>query len=123
MFPSHDQMNRIEPILDELNGGTMDQEEQMLMIMDALSDTVTPIPDAGTICTFVYNAKTPGILYDQHPLVAVTDLFAWGFRGTNFHHRETRQYTWNEIAGQVYIVKREELDDLLSVRYAKFLTK
>tara|TARA_Y100001937_G_scaffold65326_1_gene89351 strand:+ start:45 stop:395 length:351 start_codon:yes stop_codon:yes gene_type:complete len=116
-------MNRIEPILDELNGGTMDQEEQMLIIMDALSDTVTPIPDTGTICTFVYNAKTPGILYDQHPLVAVTDLFAWGFRGTNFHHRETRQYTWNEIAGQVYIVKREELDDLLSVRYAKFLTK
>ena len=56
-------MNRIEPILDELNGGTMDQEEQMLMIMDALSDTVTPIPDTGTICTFVYNAKTPGILY------------------------------------------------------------
>ena len=68
-------MNRIEPILDELNGGTMDQEEQMLMIMDALSDTVTPIPDAGTICTFVYNAKTPGILYDQHPLaVSYTHL-------------------------------------------------
>ena len=116
-------MNRIEPILDDLNGGTMDQEEQMMMIMDALSDTVTPIPDAGTICTFVYNAKTPGILYDQHPLVAVTDLFAWGFRGTNFHHRETRQYTWNEIVGQVYIVQRNELDDLLSVRYGKFITK
>ena len=55
-------MNRIEPILSELNGGTMDQEDQM-MIMDALSDTVTPIPDAGSICTFVYNAKTPGIRY------------------------------------------------------------
>ena len=116
-------MNRIEPILSELNGGTMDQEDQMVMIMDALSDTVTPIPDAGSICTFVYNAKTPGIRYDQHPLVAVTDLFAWGFRGTNFHHRETRQYTWNEIVGQVYIVQRNELDDLLSVRYGKFITK
>ena len=116
-------MNRIEPILAELNGKTMDQEDQMVIIMDALSDTVTPIPDVGTLCTFVYNAKTPNLRYDQHPLVAVTDLFAWGFRGTNFHHRETRQYTWGEIVGQVYIVKREELDDLLSVNYGKFITK
>ena len=77
-------MNRIEPILSELNGGTMDQEDQMVLIMDALSDTVTPIPDAGSICTFVYNAKTPGIRYDQHPLVAVTDLFAWDFVGRTF---------------------------------------
>ena len=81
--------------------------------MDALSDTVTPIPDAGTICTFVYNAKTPGILYDQHPLVAVTDLFAWGFRGTNFHHRETRQYTWNEVGSEVYEIFRSEVNDVL----------
>ena len=50
-------MNRIEPILDILNGETMDQEQQMMYIMEALSDTVTPIPDVGTLCTFVYNAK------------------------------------------------------------------
>ena len=62
-------MNRIEPILNTIND-IMDQEEQMLMIMDALKDTVTPIPEAGTYCTFVYTAKTPGIKYDQHPLVA-----------------------------------------------------
>ena len=65
-------MNRIEPILDDINA-THDQEDQMLMIMDALKDTVTPIPDGWTVCTFVYNAKTPNIeTYDQHPLVAVT---------------------------------------------------
>ena len=50
-------MNRIEPILDILNGETMDQEQQMMYIMEALSDTVTPIPDVGTLCTFVYNAR------------------------------------------------------------------
>ena len=60
-------MNRIEPILNELNGGTMDQEDQMLMIMDALNDTVTPVPEPGTLCTFLYQAKTPRIRYDQHP--------------------------------------------------------
>ena len=113
-------MNRIEPIIDELNE-THDQEDQMLMIMEALNNTVTPIPEVGQFCTFVYNAKTPGISYDQHPLVAVTELYRWGFRGLNFHWRDYRQYTWEELAGQVYIVKREELDDLMSIQYGKFI--
>jgi len=114
-------MNRLEG--NTINNGTNDQEEMMLEIMELLNDTVTPVPDVGTLCTFVYNAKTPGVTYDQHPLVAVTELFQWGFRGLNFHWREYRQYTWEELAGQVYIVQREELDDLLSIPYAKFITK
>ena len=113
-------MNRIEPIIDELNE-THDQEDQMLMIMEALNNTVTPIPEVGQFCTFVYNAKTPGISYDQHPLVAVTELYRWGFRGLNIHWRDYRQYTWEELAGQVYIVQKDELDDLLSVQYGKFI--
>ena len=113
-------MNRIEPIIDELNE-THDKEDQMLMIMEALNNTVTPIPEVGQFCTFVYNAKTPGISYDQHPLVAVTELYRWGFRGLNFHWRDYRQYTWEELAGQVYIVQKDELDDLLSVQYGKFI--
>ena len=114
-------MNRLEG--NTINNGTNDQEEMMLEIMELLNDTVTPVPDVGTLCTFVYNAKTPGVTYDQHPLVAVTDLFQWGFRGLNFHWQEYRQYTWEELAGQVYIVQREEMDDLLSIPYAKFITK
>jgi len=114
-------MNRLEG--NTINNGTNDQEEMMLEIMELLNDTVTPVPDVGTLCTFVYNAKTPGVTYDQHPLVAVTDLFQWGFRGLNFHWQEYRQYTWEELAGQVYIVQKEELDDLLSIPYAKFITK
>ena len=39
----------------------------------------------GGFYTFVYNAKTPKITYDQHPLIACVDLFSWGFRGLNFH--------------------------------------
>ena len=113
-------MNRIEPILKNLNN-TTNAENQMEMIMEALNDTVTPAPDEGTICTFVYNAKTPGITYDQHPLVAVTELFSWGFRGLNFHWQKYRQYTWEELAGQVYILNRTELDDLLSIQYGKFI--
>jgi hypothetical protein len=54
-------------------------------------------------------------------LVAVTELFPWGFRGINFHHQEYRNYTFEELGTQVYIVQRDELDDLLSLDYGKFL--
>ena len=114
--------NRIEAIKDELET-TNDPEDLMLMIMDALKDTVSPIPEVGKFYTFVYNAKTPRIQYDQHPLIACTDLQQWGFKGLNFHWRQSRNYTWEELAGQLYIVDYTELDDLLAIPYAKFLAK
>ena len=113
--------NRIEAIKDKLTSS--DPEDLMLEIMDALSNTVEAIPSVGNYYTFVYNAKTPNVQYDQHPLVAVTDIFSWGFRGINFHWQSSRNYTWNELAGQLYMVKSIELDDLLAIPYAKFITK
>mgnify|MGYP001000125054 CR=1 FL=1 len=100
---------------------TTDPEELMLIIMEVFNQTVTPIPDPGKFYTFVYNAKTPNITYDQHPLIACMELFPWGFRGLNFHWQKYRNYTWNELAGQLYYVKPNELDDLLAIPYAKFL--
>ena len=113
--------NRIRASLSELNNQTNDPEEMMLEIMDALNDTVTPIPDVGNFYTFVYNAKTPGESYDQHPLIACMGLFPWGFRGLNFHWQKYRNYTWGELAGQLYIVRPNELDDLLAIPYGKFI--
>ena len=111
-------MNRIEQLIPDLNNKTNDQEEMMLEIMQVLNDTVTPIPDVGKFYTFVYNAKTPRIEYDQHPLIACTEVLRWGFRGANFHLGEYRNYTWEEVVGQLYIVDYEELGDLLSIPYA-----
>ena len=113
-------MNRIEPSIQDFKS-EKDLGERMELIMYALNDTVTPIPEEGNICTFKYFAKTPNIEYDQHPLVAVTELFQWGFRGINFHLRDDRQYTWTELGTQVYIVQRDELDDLLSLNYKKIV--
>ena len=110
--------NRIKQLIPDLNNKTNDQEEMMLEIMGVLNDTVTPIPEAGKFYTFVYNAKTPRITYDQHPLIACTEVLRWGFRGINFHLGKYRNYTWNEVAGQLYIVDYEELGDLLSIPYA-----
>ena len=113
--------NRVSEFLSDLNNQTNDPEEMMLEIMDALNDTVTPIPDVGNFYTFVYNAKTPGEQYDQHPLIACTSLERWGFRGLNFHWQKYRNYTWGELAGQLYIVRPNELDDLLTIPYGKFI--
>ena len=93
-------MNRIEQLIPDLNNKTNDQEEMMLEIMQVLNDT-----------------KTPRITYDQHPLIACTEVFRWGFRGANFHLGKYRNYTWEEVAGQLYIVDYEELGDLLSIPY------
>ena len=113
--------NRIREYLSDLNNRTNDPEEMMMEIMEALNDTVTPIPEVGKFYTFVYNAKTPDITYDQHPLIACTDLQSWGFKGLNFHWRQSRNYTWEELAGQLYIVQYDELDDLLRFPYGKFI--
>ena len=123
-FDGEEQMqedNRIREYLSDLNNKTNDPEEMMLEIMEVLNETVTPIPDVGKFYTFVYNAKTPGETYDQHPLIACMELKSWGFRGLNFHWRRYRNYTWEELAGQLYIVQRNELDDLLAIPYAKYI--
>ena len=113
--------NRIREHLSDLNNRTNDPEDMMLEIMEVLNDTVTPIPEIGNFYTFVYNAKTPGETYDQHPLIACTSLEKWGFKGLNFHWRKSRNYTWNELAGQLYVVQYNELDDLLAIPYGKYI--
>ena len=63
--------------------------------------------------------KTPNVQYDAHPLVAVSDIFQWGFRGINFHWGQSRQYTWQEIVGSLHVVNSDELQDLISIPYGK----
>ena len=96
-----------------------DPEDIMLLIMEYFTEK-TWIPEVGKFYTFVYNPKTPNIEYDQHPLIACTEVQKWGFKAINFHWRETRNYTWEEVAGQLHVVKYEELDELLALQYGKF---
>lgn len=99
--------------------GATDPEDIMLIIMDVLKEDAL-YPEVGKFYTFVYNPKTYGIEYDQHPLIACTDIQRWGFRGENFHWGKSRNYTWAEVAGKLYSVKYNELDELLSLQYGKF---
>lgn len=113
--------SRIAPIVKNLLG-TESADDLMIELMSILPETVGP-PKAGKFYIFVYNAKTPNLRYDQNPLVAVTEVFSWGFKGINYHWGEMRQYTWDEVAGAVYEVYREEIDDLRRLPFSNILTK
>ena len=108
--------NRIRGIMDDLIG-IEDPDDIMVELLNVLQEG-PKVPQVGKLYIFVYNAKTPLIRYDQNPFVAVTDIFPWGFRGENFHWREVRQYTWNEVAGGLYEVYPAEVRDLNSLNFA-----
>lgn len=114
--PSETDTNRVRQILDNVIGNE-DPDDLMLEIINVLNEG-SKIPQAGKFYTFIYNPKTLNIQFDQYPLVAVTDVYTWGFKGINFHWDEVRQYTWDEIAGGIYEVRSEELDDMRSIPYA-----
>lgn len=111
------QRNRIKPIIRRLIG-TENSDYLMQKIIGVLSKEDS-IPSVGKYYTFVYYPKTPNIRYDAHPLVAVTDVFSWGFRGINFHWREVRQYTWAEVVDGMYPVYPQEIEDLRTIPYKK----
>lgn len=108
---------RIKKNLKEID----DPEEMMLVIIDTLKD-IEIVPDVGNYYTFIYNPKTPRLEYDQHPLIACLSVERWGFRGLNFHWGAVRNYTWNEVAGQLHVVRQSEINDLRDIGYAYFRT-
>ena len=110
-------MNRITEIKDILIGGES-PDDMMLEILEVLTETEL-VPEPGKYYTFVYQPKTPNIEYDEFPLVAVTSIFQWGFRGLNFHWGQIRQYTWEEVIGQLHIVTNEEIQSLRGIPYQK----
>lgn len=108
--------NRVRAVIDGLIG-TESPDDIMLELLEVLQES-GKIPSAGKYYIFVYNAKTSSLNYDQNPFVAVTDVYQWGFKGINFHWGEMRQYTWNEVAGQLYEVYPSEVKDLQALPFA-----
>ncbi len=111
--------NRLENVKDSIRD-LGDPEDMMIEISRILNETVI-IPEVGETYTFIYNAKTPRIQYDQHPIVGVTDVYRWGFRGINFHWDKIRNYTWQEVPGQLHIVRESEIQTILDIPYAYYI--
>ena len=119
-YPTDDKENRVRSVVDNLLG-TEDADDIMIELMDSLNSTVTSSPSVGKYYVFVYNAKTPNIQFDSNPLVAVTDVFEWGFRGINLHIGQYRNYTNNELVGQLYEVNADELSDVRELPFGNIM--
>ena len=80
-YPTDDNENRVRGVIDRFIGVETADEimEELIGVLSEVEDST-----AGKYYTFFYNAKTPGTQYDEYPLVGVTDVFSWGFRGIIF---------------------------------------
>ena len=120
-------------LLEQSIKNISDPEDIMLSILEIFRDAEL-IPQPGNFYTFVYKAKTvkdkskqyPGmpteeVYYDQHPLVAVSEIKRWGFVGLNFHWGSIRNYTWQEVLGQLHIVYPHEISYMRSLNYMKLI--
>jgi hypothetical protein len=119
--PTDDNENRVRGVIDSFVG-VETADDIMKSLIGVLSES-GKIPTAGKYYTFFYNAKTPGIQYDEYPLVGVTDVFSWGFRGINFHWGDRRQYNYDQIAGQLYEIYPEEISDVIELAFANIRSK
>ena len=109
-------MNRISPVLDRLIG-IEDPDQLMSEITQVVGDSISS-PQVGQFFLFSYQPSSSG-RYDANPLVAVTDVYSWGFRGTNFHHGESRSYSFSNVSGNTYRVYPEEIKDLQALPFGK----
>lgn len=97
-------------------------DEIMAVIQEVFSET-EPYPRPGNIYTFVYTAKTPGILYDQHPLSIIDSITLSGFRGYNVHWSEFRNYVWEGVESSFHIIRKgDEFNYLHDIPYKKILS-
>jgi len=112
-------LNRIQMLEEAILQG-IDSEDEIMSIIQKIFDDTEKYPRPGNIYTFVYTAKTPGILYDQHPLLMVESIDLSGFRGYNVHWSDHRNYVWEGVGSSFHRVQRgEEFDYLHDVPYMK----
>jgi len=114
-------MERLEPALKSISS-TKSPEMNMRILLSCLDSPVI-VPQPNKYYVFGYLAKTPGITFDQHPLILSGNVYRWGFNGNNIHWNEIRQYTWNELYTPLYEITDEEIETVSKLPIAKFRTR
>jgi hypothetical protein len=113
-------LRRID-ILKQKIGNNNDPFYIMTTITNVFGETdITP--EVGNYYTFRYAAKTPGLLYDVHPLIATLSIESWGFKGLNFHWNQIRHYTWEEVKTLFYVINNDEIEEMKKIPYTYFTT-
>jgi hypothetical protein len=108
--------SRLELLKERLKSRPNDADFIMSTILELFGDGQN-VPRPGYYCTFIYNAKTPELLYDRHPLIAVLDITEWGFIGFNFHLNKQRNYTWPEVSSQFCTIENSEMPYFRTLSY------
>jgi hypothetical protein len=115
--------NRFSDFKKSLNG-TEKPDKLMNEILSILSGTESAYPLPGRYYTYIYYAKTPKILYDQHPLILGGDMLPKGFLGFNYHLGKIRQYNTadgDRLVSGLYELSQQEFATLRSVPYRKLI--
>ena len=110
-------MDRGFEIKDMLLGNESPDE-----IMDLIRDTFESVLVLSWWILYLIQSQDSQLQYDQYPLVAVTELFSWGFRGINYHWGEYRNYGWGEVgANSFHQISDMEIKSVRSLPFAKYL--
>ena len=109
-------MNRVAELVPYM---TKDPVANMRRLLGKLAPS-TIVPEVDKYYVFIYQAKTPGVRYDQHPLIVCTTIWKWGFIGFNFHWNEYRRYSWAEVVSNLYEIYSDELNTVEKLPLAKF---
>jgi hypothetical protein len=115
--------NRFSDFKKSLNGSEK-PDKLMNEIMSILSGTESAYPLQGRYYTYIYYAKTPKILYDQHPLILAGGPYLNGFIGFNYHLGKIRQYNTadgDRLVSGLYELSQQEFATLRSVPYRKLI--
>ena len=109
-------MSRVADLLPRAKGSP---ESNMKLLLPRLGKgEIVPQPDKYYV--FIYKAKTKGIQYDQHPFIACTSVYNWGFTGFNYHWEAYRRYSWREVFSNIYEVYENEIEDMRNYNIARF---
>jgi hypothetical protein len=120
-YETRKSISKIDLLKQQLKTFGNDPDEIMSLIMNTF-DKTDEIPIPGQIYTFLYYAKTPKIIYDQHPLSIITEITETGFKGFNVHLNKVRQYNFDCVDSPFHRIQRgEEFDYLNTLPYKKIL--
>jgi hypothetical protein len=110
---------RLDDIEVKMMGRT--PEQNMRLLFGRYNGPTIIVPQPNKYYVFVYNAKTKGLEYDQHPVIISGSIFNWGFTGFNIHWGEMRRYTWKESSNLLEL-SEAEFEVVSKLPLAKFKT-
>jgi|MDTG01.4.fsa_nt_gb hypothetical protein len=116
-------LTRMETLLSNL-AVNMDSRYYMNELIEVLSKEdnihvpeIKSYPVPGETYTFIYEARTPGLLYDYHPVTTVLDFIENGFIGYNMHLGSIRRYRADDgrVKTRFYRIYDDEIESVLQV--------